>query len=718
MKTEKLRKPNLKRDSGTAPQKKVRFSGKQQGNSNYDRRGKGQPTKKGNKSDSVRKERAHMGQLMNEESTDPQNGEMSQDEESDGEEEDTILQGYFAGTQLTEDDEAWEDYERAVEDDYFAQVELEQEETEGIHAHVAWIHPFGDPICHALGLGAEQVEDNESLGLRRTGVEHSSERLPGIIESTASTDEDGHVESAAMALGSETTLPESMNSGTDDDDFRLIEDSEQLIEAMETLTLAEQESLIFDSANFAEIDLGERDFDFNSDEDLTRDEHGYGENADISEEEEQEIRNNMKKKIIEQIVEAVKTKVLSPAQGREYQQLRLNHLDAFGVKQSGTRMANVEPMRVRLKPNVEPFRSEPRSMGRVKLNAMKEKLNALLSMRMIKRDENPFFSSPCFMVPKKKDRWRLVVDLRRVNLLCEQTAISLPNLEEQLSWFQPGNKLFAGLDLLSGFDMLRVHPEDTAYFGISTPWGTFRMLGSPIGFHSTPAIFQERMVNDLLGGIDRESGFFNAEHRGACQWLDDSLVYSEDFDGFIEVMSLKGCCKTGLRLNLDKCELVKTSITWCGRVLDSDGWRFSEKYFSKVLKIPEPQNVEELETAVYMAQWLGTSVPRCAVVKTPLQNLMTYFQSLTSPKGKKLSKSKRRKLSLEPYWKDEHKVAFKELLEIMFEASKKNLALYDRKKNLRIYSDASERLFRSCLNVTPCRLWSFLLASQVNFFVK
>ena len=70
----------------------------------------------------------------------------------------------------------------------------------------------------------------------------------------------------------------------------------------------------------------------------------------------------------------------------------------------------------------------------------------------------------------------MVVDLREVNKRVEISAGSLPNLEQQTTWMQPGSRYFATLDALSGFDMLRTRGEDTKNFCISTPFTCFRLL--------------------------------------------------------------------------------------------------------------------------------------------------------------------------------------------------------------------------------------------------
>ena len=363
----------------------------------------------------------------------------------------------------------------------------------------------------------------------------------------------------------------------------------------------------------------------------------------------------------------------------QYESLLWKYQDAFGQKQSCTKMSNLPAMGVRILPGTKPFRAEPRAMGYTRLKAMQNKINDLLKMGMLKRAENPYFSCACFMVPKSDGSWRLVVDLRPMNDCCEFTAYIMAPLEEQLSWLPNNCKYFAGLDFLSGFDMLRVKKKDTQYFGISTPWGIFLMLGAPMGFKNTPAVFMERMITDVLGGTDTDGGVFARHPAGALQWLDDTLVFGDTFSGFLESMEviLKNCIEVGLRLNVHKCSLLQKEIVWCGRIVSVRGWRFKEIYFKRIMEIPEPKTMGELEIIVYLATWLSATVPNCCELKNELQEKMGEIKKLLVAKFGKMNKKKRKSMSISTFWTVDLARSFMNLKVGLQNAMEKNLALYN-----------------------------------------
>ena len=146
----------------------------------------------------------------------------------------------------------------------------------------------------------------------------------------------------------------------------------------------------------------------------------------------------------------------------------------------------------------------------------------------------------------------MVVDLRLLNRWSKKTSLTLPHLENQLAHVR-GAKYFCGLDVLSGFDFLPVEKESQHIFTISTPFGAFRMKGAPMGWCNTAQLFQARMMQEILNPL----GFFCRLGDGCLQWLDDTLVYSRDFETFLSMLNevFQQFRKKRVRLNLVKCNL-------------------------------------------------------------------------------------------------------------------------------------------------------------------
>ena len=65
-------------------------------------------------------------------------------------------------------------------------------------------------------------------------------------------------------------------------------------------------------------------------------------------------------------------------------------------------------------------------------------------------------------------------------------------------------------------------------------------------------------------------------------------------------------------MSINKCELVKREIKWCGRIFNKDGWTFNKKYFERILSMKYPVKVGDIEDIVYMSSWLSAAIPKCA----------------------------------------------------------------------------------------------------------
>ena len=85
-------------------------------------------------------------------------------------------------------------------------------------------------------------------------------------------------------------------------------------------------------------------------------------------------------------------------------------------------------------------------------------------------------------------------------------------------------------------------------------------------------------------------------------WLDDVLVYATNFEDFISVLRyiLQKLIKFGVRLNAQKSTLLTTEVQWCGRRINRKGWNFMPVHFNKILRVPMPSNVAELENMIYV----------------------------------------------------------------------------------------------------------------------
>ena len=131
-----------------------------------------------------------------------------------------------------------------------------------------------------------------------------------------------------------------------------------------------------------------------------------------------------------QVDAAVETGTLTLKQAGELLSLFYANLAAFGLKQSLVQLSSLEPMELTLKPGCEPVIMAPHPLSSVKKEAMRQKLQSLNARGMIERDLHPKFVSPAFI---RRGKWRLVIDMRKLNEMIEPIVPNLPSIEMQLS---------------------------------------------------------------------------------------------------------------------------------------------------------------------------------------------------------------------------------------------------------------------------------------------
>ena len=87
----------------------------------------------------------------------------------------------------------------------------------------------------------------------------------------------------------------------------------------------------------------------------------------------------------------------------------------------------------------------------------------MLDQGIIQHSTSPF-TSPIWIVPKKldasgKQKWRLVIDCRKLNEKTINDKYPLPLIDEILDKLGK-SQYFATLDLASGFHQVEMNPED------------------------------------------------------------------------------------------------------------------------------------------------------------------------------------------------------------------------------------------------------------------
>ena len=369
----------------------------------------------------------------------------------------------------------------------------------------------------------------------------------------------------------------------------------------------------------------------------------------------------------------------------EYRRMLLEHWEAFGDTKCVSRMSDLTPFPLRLKPGCNPAMPRRRiPMTPEQVNWLKNHLNGMVEKGIISPVENPRHGSIVFLVPKKgPKKWRMVTDMVALNKITERTPLQMPLLEQMLANIGDA-KIFATFDALSGFDLLRTTSDD---FVLITPVGAFKMHCAPMGWINTPMIFQNRMEVEVLLPAD----LLQSSHNGAGQWIDDTCLYGTEVSKFINSVKrlLQQVIIKKVRLNIEKCFLLNSEVEWCGRLISHRSWQMHPKYYDRILKVGKPRYVDELQQAFYTAQWLSPTIPQ-------LSKHREAFKQFLNLHGEKHSKVKRRNELVN--WTPTLLKVWESFLKDIHMASKRFMANYSPNKGLGVMVDASDNYY-SCVVV-------------------
>ena len=90
--------------------------------------------------------------------------------------------------------------------------------------------------------------------------------------------------------------------------------------------------------------------------------------------------------------------------------------------------------------------------------------------------------SPLVIVPKKDGKWRVCIHYRELNKAMLKGNFLLPFIDQVLDTFA-GNKYFSFLDGFSGYNQIKIAPQDQDKTTFTSPWGTFAYRVLPFGLY-------------------------------------------------------------------------------------------------------------------------------------------------------------------------------------------------------------------------------------------
>lgn len=269
----------------------------------------------------------------------------------------------------------------------------------------------------------------------------------------------------------------------------------------------------------------------------------------------------------------------------------------------------------------------------------------------------PAWVSPMGAVPKGKDGFRLVINMRNANKAIKRKFYPLPRIE-QLRTRLRGAKIFSKLDLKSAYHHLLLTERSRDITTFMTPMGMFRFKRLMFGVNCAPEIFQREMEKILIGIPN------------IFVYLDDILMFAESKEDLELTTSrvLTALTTNNLTINEEKCEYMKENLTFLGHRISSAGMNIDEGKIESIRNFRKPSTAAEVRSFLGLASFLREYIGNFADLAAPLY-------SISSDKNF--------------HWSEEQDVAFEDLRLAIIECTT-TLGIFDPKDETFLYVDASQ----------------------------
>jgi hypothetical protein len=255
-------------------------------------------------------------------------------------------------------------------------------------------------------------------------------------------------------------------------------------------------------------------------------------------------------------------------------------------------------------------------------------ISKMLDQGIIVQSASPY-NAPIWVVPKKvdnsnKQKWRIVVDYRKLNDNTIDDKFPIPNIEDLFG--KLGNcRYFTTLDLAKGFHQIEVHPDDRHKTAFSTRTGHYEFNRMPFGLKNSPSTFQ-RLINNVL------RDFIN---KICIVYLDDILIFSSSIEGHLDSINkiLQKLRESNLKIQIDKCNFAQLSTKFLGHVITQGGIKPDPSKVESIKNIPLPKSQKEIRSFLGVTGFYRKFIKDYSKIAYPLIKYLKKNSKINSNDG-------------------------------------------------------------------------------------
>jgi hypothetical protein len=298
----------------------------------------------------------------------------------------------------------------------------------------------------------------------------------------------------------------------------------------------------------------------------------------------------------------------------------------------------------------------------------RDEINKLLDQGRIEESTSPW-SSPIVLVRKKNGSVRFCIDYRKLNNITTKDAFPIPRIDDIFDHLSQA-EYYTTIDFKSGYFQVALDPKDRPKTAFSTRDQHFQFTVLPQGVTNGPPAFQ-RIVSKILG---------QTRWQYSLAYLDDVIIYSPTFDQHLVHLNdiLNRLNQANFRLNIDKCHIAQTSISYLGHQIEHSNIRPNADNVRALLETPQPKTAKEAFRFVKAAEYYRKFIPGFSTIAQPLHKFAPTTTEQRSQKSQ----------SIPIILADQELDAFNQLKQIL--ANDLVLRIPNEKLPFKIQTDASK----------------------------
>jgi RNase H-like domain found in reverse transcriptase/Reverse transcriptase (RNA-dependent DNA polymerase)/Integrase zinc binding domain len=259
---------------------------------------------------------------------------------------------------------------------------------------------------------------------------------------------------------------------------------------------------------------------------------------------------------------------------------------------------------------------------------VKKQIYEMLEKGIIRASCSPW-SSPIWIVGKKMDasgqqKWRLVVDYRKLNEKTISDRYPIPNINDILDKLGRA-QYFSTIDLASGFHQIEMDQCSIEKTAFSVDNGHWEFLRMPAGLRNSPATFQ-RAMDEILKDI---------QNKICMVYMDDIIVFSTSLQEHIQNLKLvfSKLREARLKIQIDKCEFFRKEVEFLGHVVTPHGIKPNPNKIKAIKNFPIPKTHKQIKSFLGLLGYYRKFIKDFAKITKPMTTCLKKGQKVEHTKS-------------------------------------------------------------------------------------